>query len=139
MYRSLQDKRPWALFHNSQYLYTWAFTRDRKRIPSYGSIFIHPCKIGTWALTREWVLTREWALTRDTMVHVHINVSCSTISHLFIHASIHVQVIALGVILHRGSYLRGFFNSIDCFVVISSLIPIMFYIINSDAPPSTER
>ena len=50
-YRSLPGKCLWALFYNSQYLHTWALTRDRKRILSYGSVFIHPCKIGTWALT----------------------------------------------------------------------------------------
>ena len=48
-----------------------------------------------------------------------------------------LQVIALGLILHRGSYLRSFFNIVDCFVVISSLIPILYYIIRT--PPTTDR
>ena len=66
-YRSLPGKCPWAFFR-TQYLHTWALTRDRKRILSYGSIFSHPCKIGIWALTREWALTLEWTLTWDTTV-----------------------------------------------------------------------
>ena len=48
-----------------------------------------------------------------------------------------LQVIALGLILHRGSYLRSFFNIVDCFVVISSLIPILYYITRT--PPTTNR
>ena len=31
--------------------------------------------------------------------------------------------------------MRSFFNIIDCFVVISSLIPIFYYVVRSDGPP----
>ena len=39
-------------------------------------------------------------------------------------------MIALGVIVHRDSYLRGAFNFIDFMVTILTLIPIIVYLAN---------
>ena len=57
--------------------------------------------------------------------------------HVGYNSTFPLQVIALGLILHRGSYLRSFFNILDSFVVISSLIPILYYITRT--PPTTDR
>ena len=51
------------------------------------------------------------------IINVYIHTLC-----IYSH---HFQVTALGVILHRGSYLRGFFNFIDFIVTVTSLIPIL--------------
>ena len=37
---------------------------------------------------------------------------------------------ALGVLLHRGSYLRGFFNIMDFVITMTTLIPIISYFYN---------
>ena len=37
------------------------------------------------------------------------------------------QMIALGVVFHRGSYLRGLFNILDFFVLIVNVVPIIVY------------
>ena len=44
--------------------------------------------------------------------------------------SFFIQMTALGVILHRGSYLRGFFNIMDFVITITTLIPIIAYFHN---------
>ncbi len=41
-------------------------------------------------------------------------------------------MIALGVILHRDSYLRGFFNILDFIVTILNIIPIIYYLVNME-------
>ena len=40
------------------------------------------------------------------------------------------QMTALGVLLHRGSYLRGFFNIMDFVITMTTLIPIISYFYN---------
>ena len=53
--------------------------------------------------------------------------------------SFHFQVIALGVILHRGSYLRGFFNIVDFIVTVTSLVPILEFVNRSGGLESPRR
>ena len=53
--------------------------------------------------------------------------------------SFHFQVIALGVILHRGSYLRGFFNIVDFIVTVTSLVPILEFVNRSGGLGSPRR
>ena len=45
---------------------------------------------------------------------------------------------ALGVLLHRGSYLRGFFNIIDFVITVMSLIPIISYFYRLTSSNATE-
>jgi len=42
---------------------------------------------------------------------------------------------ALGVFLHRGSYFRGFFNTMDFTVAVTNLIPILVFFA---APPQQQ-
>lgn len=53
--------------------------------------------------------------------------------------SFHFQVTALGVILHRGSYLRGFFNIVDFIVTVTSLVPILEFVNRSGGLESPRR
>ena len=70
------------------------------------------------------------------LIEMFLKVCCSILLLHGVHFHIN-QVVAFGLILHRGSYLRSFFNVVDCFVVISSLIPILYYVSASNTSSGT--
>ncbi len=48
------------------------------------------------------------------------------------------QMIALGVVFHKGSYLRGAFNILDFLILVSNIAPIVVYLIVIQSQPQVD-
>ena len=72
------------------------------------------------------VYTIDVSTARELCIHSSDCVVMTYLAKCHCHVT-HSQMIALGVIFHRGSYFRSFFNMIDFIVVVTSLIPLVYY------------
>lgn len=60
-----------------------------------------------------------------SLQRVVVFLDCFIMGYFFLEMVL--KMIALGVVLHKGSYLRGLFNIIDFFILVSNVIPIVVY------------
>jgi hypothetical protein len=92
---------------------------------TYVTIFL-----GSILLTLEIPITTSlgegslFCLVQDVIIFVDLVLVIYFLFEMFL------KMTALGVLLHRGSYLRGFFNIMDFVITVTTLIPIVSYFYN---------
>ncbi|CAI8010565.1 Voltage-dependent L-type calcium channel subunit alpha-1C [Geodia barretti] len=119
---------------NSFRVFCYKLVRSKAfNVVTYVTIFL-----GSVLLTLEIPVTTSlndgslFCLIQDVIIFVDLVIVIYFLVEMFL------KMTALGVLLHRGSYLRGFFNIIDFVITVMSLIPIISYFYRLTSSNATE-
>jgi voltage-dependent calcium channel L type alpha-1D len=111
---------------NSFRVFCYKLVRSKAfNVITYVTIFL-----GSVLLTLEIPITSSlpddslFCLIQDVIIFVDLVIVIYFLVEMFL------KMTALGVFLHRGSYLRGFFNIMDFVITMTTLIPVASYFYN---------